>query len=521
MTIPPISRNVVRLRKAPLRADALVEAAPATGGSQRNDADRMADIPFTVDAGETPPKKNPEEGPERQGATSAWAAAGDKVWTVGQLTRRIRQVLEGALPAIAVEGEVSNFKAAASGHLYFNLKERDAQIRCVMFRAAAQSLRFQVEDGLQAIVRGKLGVYEQRGEYQLVVAALEPKGTGALQLAFEQLKRKLEAEGLFAPEAKQPLPFLPRRIGIVTSPQGAAIRDMLQVLQRRFPGMAVLIAPATVQGEQAAAEIVRAIKELNRRARREKIDLIIVGRGGGSIEDLWAFNEEAVARAIFASKLPVISAVGHETDFTIADFVADLRAPTPSAAAELAVPNRADLLYTVKGLRQQLFRRLGGELNRRVEQWEGLRARLGSPENAIAQAVQRVDDLRERLGQSATHTVRHATQRAAKGRELLLGYRPDRQIPLQRREARGLERRLGPALRRHVARVRAQAQAAMERLDSLSPLTVMGRGYGILQDRRGRLVRSVDEVSAGDPLGVRLRDGRLETRVESTEKDRS
>jgi len=492
----------------------------------------MPRIPFEADPGsapvpqagsaaaQKPGKVNPSAEPGKDGAPSTFGSGQEKVWSVAQLTRQIRQVLEGSLGALAVEGEISNFRAAASGHLYFNLKDRDAQIRCVMFRAAAQSLRFQVGDGLQVVVRGKVTVFEQRGEYQLQVVLLEPKGAGALQLAFEQLKKKLEAEGLFAPERKRAIPFLPRRVGIVTSPQGAAVRDMITVIGRRFPGMPILIAPALVQGEQAGREVAQAIATLNRLAKREKIDVIIVGRGGGSVEDLWAFNEEVVARAIFASKVPIISAVGHETDFTIADFVADLRAPTPSAAAELAVPSRIDLLVTVRQWRRRLYGRLDTVLNRRLEQWEGLRARLGSPETRLQQAGQRVDDLRERLGQGLHVHRRHLSQRYAKARELLLGFRPDRLIPLHRREARALSRRLGPALRRHVARLRERAQGSMQRLDAVSPLAVMGRGYGIVQDARGRVVRTVDAVAIGDSLDVRLRDGSIGANVRDVRKAR-
>jgi exodeoxyribonuclease VII large subunit len=285
--------------------------------------------------------------------------------------------------------------------------------------------------------------------------------------------------------------------------------------------MPILIAPAVVQGEQAGREVAKAIATLNRLAKREKIDVIIVGRGGGSVEDLWAFNEEIVARAIFASKVPVISAVGHETDFTIADFVADLRAPTPSAAAELAVPNRLDLLVTVREWRRRLFGRLETLLNWRLEQWESLRARLGSPESRLRQAEQRIDDLRERLGQGLHVHRRHLAQRFAKARELLLGFRPDRLIPLHRREARTLSRRLAPALRRHVARLRERAQASMQRLDAVSPLAVMGRGYGIVQDAQGHVVRSVNQVSVGDTVDVRLGDGSIGANVQEIRKPRN
>jgi exodeoxyribonuclease VII large subunit len=478
----------------------------------------MANIPFTVELGESP-----AEGavPGKTGGKAGGAAQDERgggqptVYTVTQLTRQIRQLLEGALPNVAVEGEISNLKAAASGHLYFNLKDSGAQIRCVMFRGAAQSLRFAPEDGLHVVVMGRLSVYEVRGEYQIQALALEPKGTGALQLAFEQLKRKLEAEGLFAPERKRPLPFLPRRIGIVTSPKGAAIRDMLHVLERRFPTVPVLIYPATVQGTAAAGEIAAGIAALNRLAEAQHIDVIIVGRGGGSVEDLWAFNEEEVARAIFASGVPVISAVGHEVDFTIADFVADVRAPTPSAAAEIAVPNREDLIAGVQSLKEQLVHRAEDLLALTAERREHLRARLGTPEGILQQMVQRVDDLIDRMGQARGYGFQTARQRAEGAAQQLFSLRPDRAIPLHRAGLSQLARSLGPALRRHLDRLREQAQSQMGLLDSLSPLTVLGRGYALVTDGTGKPLRTVRGVKPGDPLGVRVQDGQVETEVKT------
>ncbi|MCZ6646482.1 MAG: exodeoxyribonuclease VII large subunit [SAR324 cluster bacterium] len=477
----------------------------------------MSDIPFEVDLSKPPSEqKDGGEGPD---SVLRPEGAQRKSWTVSQLTRRIRQLLEGELPQVMVEGEVSNAKQAASGHLYFNLKDEGAQIRCVMFRNAAQGLRFTVVDGLQVLLRGRLSVYEVRGEYQIQVLTLEPQGTGALQLAFEQLKKKLEGEGLFAAEAKQPPPFLPRRIGIVTSPTGAAIRDMLQVLERRFPGLPVLLHPAAVQGAQAAPEIAEGIRTLNRMAAAQNIDVIIVGRGGGSVEDLWAFNEEEVARAIFASTVPVISAVGHEVDFTIADFVADLRAPTPSAAAELAVPNRAHLLATLSALRAQLINRITDELELARERWSSLRARLGSPEGAIQQVVQRVDDLRERSEQSLRRILELYNERLGQASARLRVARPDRLHRLHRAALRGLEGQLGPALRRYLRRMREKLAAQVELLESLSPLTVMKRGYGAVQDSTGKLLRSVHGVKAGDALKVRLQDGSLDAQVNTVNED--
>ncbi|MBI4082853.1 MAG: exodeoxyribonuclease VII large subunit [Candidatus Lambdaproteobacteria bacterium] len=481
----------------------------------------MRDIPFTVEVEEPsaqvaqrPAPSGAAEGPA--GAPAAKApgpAALAKPLTVAELTRHIRQLLEEQFQTVTVEGEVSNARRPGSGHLYFQLKDESAQIRCVMFRNAAQSLRFELEDGMQVRVRARLTVYEARGEYQLQVLTLDPQGTGALQIAFEQLKRRLEAEGLFARERKRALPYLPRRIGIVTSPTGAAVRDILHVLQRRFPGMPVLIHPARVQGEGAAEEVAEGIAVLNRLAAAQKIDVIIVGRGGGSIEDLWAFNEEVVARAIHASRVPIVSAVGHEVDFTIADFVADVRAPTPSAAAEIVVPPKAELLNTVIAFRGQLGRRFAEGLKRRVERREGLRARLGAPESAIRQTRLRAADLRERLDAAGALRLARGHERLAQARGKLHALRPDRLTPMHRTAARSLHRRLGPALRRHVARLRERLDAQAGLLDSLSPLTVLKRGYGVVLDAAGRALTTIRGVAPGDALRVRLQDGTLDAEV--------
>ena len=439
---------------------------------------------------------------------------GPPVLSVGQLTRRIRGLLEESFPVLGVEGELSNVRIAASGHIYFVLKDSEAQIRCVMFRNAAASLRFDPEEGLQVVLRGRISVYEARGEYQIQVMSMEPQGVGALQLAFEQLKQRLGAEGLFEPAHKQALPFLPRRIGIVTSPTGAAIRDMLHVLERRFPGMPVLICPATVQGDRAAGEIARGIATLNRLAQTQKIDLIIVGRGGGSVEDLWAFNEEEVARAIFASRVPVISAVGHEVDFTIADFVADVRAPTPSAAAEIAVPDRAGLRAQVEDLRTRLFERCRRELAWRAERWTSLRARLTSPEMLMRQHAMRLDDLTARLMMAGRGGVREAAQRLNNLRARLLLLRPDRVLAMQREALNTLHTRLAPAMLRGLRARREGLAAQMELLDTLSPLAVMGRGYGLVRDGQGRLLRSVGQVAPGDTIHVRVEDGGMDATVQ-------
>lgn len=387
------------------------------------------------------------------------------IYSVSALTAEVKAVLEDGFSAIWVEGELSNFKHHTSGHMYFTLKDAQAQIRGVMFRGHNRLLRFQPVDGLAVLVNGTVTVYERRGEYQIAVEFMEPKGVGALQLAFEQLKTKLEAEGLFDRARKRPLPLLPRKIGIVTSPTGAAIRDMLTIVGRRFPGLEVLIHPAAVQGEGAAAEIAAA---LGRLGSRSDLDVVIVARGGGSLEDLWAFNEEVVARAIAASRIPVISAVGHETDVTIADFVADLRAPTPSAAAELVVARRDELR-------------------------------------------QRVDDLLARSLAALQYSLSVKRNRVGMlGRHLSL-LSPAAQLARQRERLQGLRRRVDAwwALSRTVRGERLARAAAT--LESLSPLAILARGYSICFALPGRrILKTVAEVTPGSSLAVRLHRGELD-----------
>ena len=391
------------------------------------------------------------------------------IYTVRELTTEIKAVLEDGFSALWVEGEISNFKHHTSGHMYFTLKDADAQLRVVMFRGSNRLLKFRPEDGLAVTVFGSVTVYERRGEYQLVAEALEPKGIGALMLAFEQLKATLEAEGLFDPARKRPLPRFPRKVGIITSPTGAAIRDMLSVIGRRFPGLAVLIFPVAVQGAGAAGEIAAALEMMGARS---DLDVLIVGRGGGSLEDLWAFNEEVVARAIAASPLPVISAVGHETDVTIADFVADLRAPTPSAAAELVAAQRDELRLRV----DDLFTRMQGGLQHRLAlRREGLRRLrqhllLLSPTARVSRQAERLDGLARRLAAGWT----------------LLGSR--------RRERLGL---------------------LAGKLESLSPLAILARGYSIcfaLPERR--ILKTATPAAVGSAVAVRLQRGELRCRVE-------
>ncbi len=387
-----------------------------------------------------------------------------KIYTVSDLTTEIRALLEDSFSGVWVEGEVSNFHHHSSGHLYFTLKDQESQIRTVMFRTQNRQLRFRPQDGLAVLVYGEVGVYERRGEYQLVVEYMEPKGLGALQLAFEQLKQKLQAEGLFDEARKRPIPMLPRRIGVITSPVGAAIRDILHVLRRRFAGVDVLIYPVTVQGDQAPPEIVDALRELNRRG---GLDVLILARGGGSIEDLWAFNEEMVARAIADSKIPVISAVGHEVDYTIADFVADLRAPTPSAAAELVIAKKDEL-------------------------------------------AQRLDDLEARMTgvvRSRLHAL--GVRMAALDRHLRL-LNPIERIRLQRRRLMELWKDLTGWADRRLGVLSGQLGALAGKLDSLSPLAILSRGYSICLRLPGHeIVKESASLVAGDEVEVRLHRGSL------------
>ena len=426
--------------------------------------------------------------------------------SVSELTVKIRDTLEKSFATVWVEGEISNFRQHTSGHWYFTLKDEFAQLRAACYRSSNQRIRFRLEDGLQVRARGRLSVYEQKGEYQLVVETLEPVGAGALQLAFEQTKVRLQAEGLFASEIKRPIPFFPRRIGVVTSPSGAAIRDIINVISRRTRTVHLLLAPARVQGEGASHEVVRAIRFLNEyhaRALREGrpdggIDVILVGRGGGSIEDLWAFNEEAVARAIRASAIPVISAVGHETDFTIADFAADLRAPTPSAAAEMVAAHEEQLCSTVEQLVSSLKRSLTYHLRDALTAVNTRENQLVDVMNLIYLRATRRFDAAARLLSPTELRSRAAEQRARF------------EAVTQSRNAAMLSR---------VENARKQFAVAATALDAMSPLKVLERGYAIAQDANGAIVREAAAVSAGDELRVRLWRGSLDCRVEGTELD--
>ncbi len=428
-----------------------------------------------------------------------------KILTVSRLTALIKGVLEENFEHVWVEGEVSNLAMPVSGHLYFTLKDAGAQLRCVMFRASARALRFRLKDGMALVVRGRLSLFEPRGEYQLIVEYLEPQGIGALQLAFAQLKERLAREGLFDEAHKKPVPKLPQRVGVVTSATGAAIHDILNVLARCFANVEVLIHPVKVQGEGAAAEIAQAVRDFNRYG---NIDVMIVGRGGGSMEDLWAFNEEVVARAIYHSRIPVISAVGHEVDFTIADFVADLRAPTPSAAAELVVKSKAELVAELDALSHRLrlgMRHLMADYQARVD---GLTMALKDPSMLLGHLAQRVDDLGERLVLAWRGEAKKKKDRVAYLCNSLRLSNPSVMVERGRERLLALVARSEHALHRTIERNRETVALNSGKLQALSPLQTLGRGYAIASLLpAGTKVMASDQLSPGDRIDLKLHRG--------------
>ncbi|MGH9323509.1 MAG: exodeoxyribonuclease VII large subunit [Vicinamibacteria bacterium] len=428
--------------------------------------------------------------------TSPASTPGRWVRSVSELTRDIKLDLERTFYNLWVEGEISNLKQPSSGHYYFTLKDDRAQISAVLFRGSTRHLRFRPEDGMAVLVWGHVTVYEPRGSYQIRVERMEPRGKGSLTLAFEQLKEKLGREGLFEASRKRPLPLLPQRLGIVTSPSGAALRDIARILGRRFPNLEVIVYPAQVQGDLAAAEISKGIQVLNRLG---GFDVLIITRGGGSLEDLWPFNEESVARAIATSKIPVMSAVGHEVDFTIADFVADVRAPTPSAAAEMVVKSKEEFLARVRSL-------------------ESHRA-FGAVRHAIAMRGQRVDDAASRAGHHLEKRIFRLRHRIQALERRLEEKRVDRRLGESKARLERLLARLQANERARVHRKRRAFAETASKLDALSPLSVLGRGYSLAWSPQGKLLRSSDEVSVGDAVRVDLSRGRLHCRVEKRVSD--
>lgn len=435
-----------------------------------------------------------------------------RILTVSQLTAGIKDLLETTFDEVWVEGEISNLRRPPSGHLYFTLKDENSQIRGVLFKMQSRYLRFELEDGQYVICWGRVGIYEKRGEYQLILDYVEPKGVGSLQIAFEQLKLRLAAEGLFDEARKRPLPLVPKKIGIVTSPTGAVIRDMLHILRRRFENIEVVLYPVKVQGEGAAAEIAHGVDYLGEKG---GVDVIIVGRGGGSLEDLWAFNTEVVARAIFVSPVPVISAVGHETDFTIADFVADVRAPTPSAAAELVVPQKRDLSRLIEVLTERMGRGMDRLLVRSREQVIGVQGRVKDPRRRIEELRLRLDEYWGRLAAAVLRTWRENRERAERILRLLFAQDPVHEIRSQRDGLSQLDKGLGMGMVALLASKQKGWEKEVARLDAMSPLAILRRGYSITRRLPGnQILRDADEVGMKGQVAVRLHRGELICRVE-------
>ncbi|MET0556294.1 MAG: exodeoxyribonuclease VII large subunit [Vicinamibacteria bacterium] len=451
------------------------------------------------------------------GAAAAGKANRRPALTVSALTDRLQGVLETEFFDVWVEGEISNLTTPASGHWYFSLKDERSQVRAVLWKTAARLVKWKPRDGMRVLVRGGIKVYAPRGDYQIQVEVVEPLGKGSLQQAFEELKERLEKEGLFAAARKRPLPMLPRCIGIVTSPTGAVIQDILRVLSRRYANLGVLIYPARVQGPEASGEIQQGIKALNR---FKSVDVVMVARGGGSLEDLWPFNEEQVARALASSRIPTMSAVGHETDFTIADFVADVRAPTPSAGAERVVQAKEEMAARIEGLERRLTAAMGMRMTRtraRVQAMTSHRV-FTAEQGRVRTYAQRVDELGRRAERGLLRTRELAAQRLRRATERLEAYRWDRQAAARRERIDAHTRRLHELVRARVRHERTDLARVAGKLDSLSPLAVLSRGYALAFDERGHLVQHASQVAPGDAIDVRLADGRVRATVTETRK---
>jgi exodeoxyribonuclease VII large subunit len=440
-----------------------------------------------------------------------------EILTITELTRQVQDILEDTFDQLWVEGEISNLRRPASGHLYFTLKDQESQIRAVLFRPAARLLKFDFEDGMHIVCRARMNVYKPRGEYQLILDYAEPRGVGALQIAFEQLKAKLLAEGLFDPVHKKTIPYLPSRIGVITSPSGAVIRDILNITRRRFPSMNILIAPVRVQGAEAPAEIVEALHHLNE---MPGIDVIIVARGGGSLEDLMAFNDEGVARAIFASRVPVVSAVGHEIDFTIADFVADMRAPTPSAAAELVVPRRSDLTQQIRALDARLVSAGERFLKSRKDRLEALSERVRDPRRRLVDLRLGLDERFNSLTASLVRRVRTERDRLRHFQTHLQYLSPGVKLANLTFVLDNMRKNMITGIFRQVEALRVRLAGRTALLDSLSPLSVLARGYAIARIiPEGRVIRDASKLTTGDPVGINVAKGRFDAVVTKIEKE--
>ena len=438
------------------------------------------------------------------------------IYTVSSLTAKIKYLLEDHFELVWVEAEISNFRAPASGHYYMTFKDEGAQIRAVMFRPQTRYLKFRPEDGMKVIAQGRIGVYEPRGEYQILLDYLEPLGVGALAMAFEQLKKKLAGQGLFDSEIKKPLPYLPRRIAVITSPTGAAIRDFLRVIHRRFVNLEIVILPVKVQGEGAAAEMIEALNLINERL---DVDVVVLTRGGGSLEDLWAFNQEELALAIRESKIPVVSAVGHEIDITISDLAADLRAPTPSAAAELLVEEKEVIVQRLSDLRHRLQSNLSRFLNRKRELLEGHSQRLSDPRRKLADSWLRLDELHEGLIKRMEGFFKERRSLLNVVTSTILARSPQKYIMSLNQKTDFLYRSLSLLMSRKTRENRMALSVFEGRLDGLSPFAVLKRGYSITRKLPGKtVVKKAGQVMEGDRIQTILSEGELESHIENIKR---
>jgi exodeoxyribonuclease VII large subunit len=444
-----------------------------------------------------------------------------RVFSIKELNKYIKMKLESdsVLQDVWIRGEISNFTHHSSGHMYFTLKDKDSRIKCVMFSSQNQQLAFLPREGTMVLAGGNVSVFERDGQYQFYVNQMQPDGIGSLFIAFEQLKKKLDSEGLFSAVHKKEIPKFPQTVGIITSPTGAAIRDILITLNRRFPSVSILLYPVSVQGKQAAPSIVKALEAMNR---LDDVDLIIVGRGGGSLEELWAFNEESVARSIFGSVIPVISAVGHETDFTISDFVADLRAATPTAAAELAVPHHMELKQQLHYYAQRLHQGLFRLLQNKHEQLNRLQrsSHLMYPRKHLLEPAQRLDRLLDQMKYLMRERYSRANERAIKLERSLSIYNPREQMIYARKRVNSVQHQLLLSMQSVFKENKLQLLSKIRHLDALSPLRVMQRGYSLVyNEKQKQLIKSIQQVQPGDLLKIRLKDGQVDCHVWSMKGD--
>lgn len=438
------------------------------------------------------------------------------VLTVSQLNRQSKELLETYLHNVQVTGEISNLARPASGHWYFTLKDQRAQVRCAMFKSRTQYLKFIPKEGEQVLISASVGLYEQRGDYQLIVNSMQSAGEGALKMAYEELKARLHQEGLFNKEFKKPIPAHPQHLGVVTSPTGAAIKDVLSVLKRRFPGLPVSIYPTAVQGNEAAGQIAAAIERANR---DQLCDVLIVGRGGGSLEDLWPFNEEIVARAIFNSQIPIISAVGHEVDVSISDYAADLRAPTPSAAAELVSPDRFEWLGRFEQLERALIRSMQNRLSQQRFHLVQLIKRLRHPKAKLHENMQRLDMAQMRLHNAMQARLNERKDKLSGLNQKLQQHKPDTQLAVLKQQTQSLQQRLYTAMKQQLNDLQQRLAQKADVLNAVSPLNTLSRGYAIVTSKEGQAVRDSQTVKQGDTVYAQLHSGSLQCEVIETRPD--